>query len=89
MRLLTYVGGRNDVDELTGEEQGYFTNWIYDPTETEPFATDPANPDAIIYPEQFVVEYPEISGGAVDAVELPATQNIDVEIPVDELTLTQ
>jgi hypothetical protein len=89
LRLLTYVGGRNDVAELTGDEQGYFTNWIYDPTETEPFATDPTNPDAIIYPEQFVVEYPEVSGGAVDAIELPATQNIDVEIPVDELTLTQ
>lgn len=87
--LLTYVGGRNDVGELIGDERGYFTNWIFDPTETEPFATDPANPDAILYPEEFNVEYPEISGGAVDAIELPATQEVDVEIPVDELTLTQ
>jgi len=89
MALETHIGGRNDVPVLTGTEQGYFTNWIFDPTETEPFATDPVNPDTILYPDEFTVEYPEISGGAVTALELPAAQNIDVEIPVDELTLTQ
>jgi hypothetical protein len=87
--MNTHIGGRNDVDVLDGTEIGYFTNWIYDPTETEPFAVNPSLPDAIIYPEEFVVEYPEISGGAIDAIELPAAQNIDVEIPADELTLTQ
>jgi hypothetical protein len=87
--MPTRIGGRTDSLPLDPDWDGYFTNYIYDPTQTQPFATDPTNPATVTYPEQFVCEYPEISGTALDNTELPATQSIDVDIPQDELTMTQ
>lgn len=87
--MLTHIGGRTDSSPLSGSELGYFSNYVYDPTQTQPFAANPSNPQAVVYDERFICEYPEISGGAIDAIELPDEQIIDVEIPVDELTLTQ
>ena len=87
--LPAHIGGLTTSPTLVASWDGYFTNYVYDPTDTQPFAANPSNPQAVIYPEQFVCEYPEISGAALDNLELPATQTIDVEIPLDELTLTQ
>lgn len=87
--LPSYVGGRTDTVELSESWDGYFTNYTWDATDDEPFAVDPSHPEAIYYPEQFICEYPEISGTALNAVELPAEQTIEVEIPEDEFTLTQ
>lgn len=87
--LTSHVGGRTDSLDILDSWDGYFTNYIYDPTNTEPFASDPQNPQTVIYPETFICEYPEISGAALDTMELPAEQEIDVEIPEDEFSMTQ
>lgn len=87
--LTSHIGGRTDSLALQSGWDGFFSNWIFDPSNTDPFGTDPNNPSTVSYPEQFICEYPEISGPALDNIELPATQVIDVEIPLDELTLIQ
>lgn len=87
--LGTNIGGRTDTSPLGGDEVGYFSNWIYDPSNTDPFAANPSDPEATLYPESFICEYPAIEGAALDALELPAEQVVDVDIPVDTLTLTQ
>lgn len=88
-RLGSRVGGLTTTEALDPTWDGYFTNYIYDYTDDQPFAAEPSNPAATVYPERFICEYPEISGSALDALELPADQELDVDIPLDELTLTQ
>lgn len=89
LNMVTRIGGTKTVEPYDETWTGFTTNWIWDPNDNNPFSTDPNNPQTILYPQQFRVEYPEISGGALDAVELASDQTILVDIPDDELTLTQ
>ena len=89
VKMDTHVGGRKDTPALTGSETGYFTNWVHDPNDPDPFADDPNDPQTVVYPQEFKVTYPDIDGVPVDPVELADTQPVAVEVPEDELTLIQ
>lgn len=87
--LQTRVGGLATSVPYNEDWTGYTTNYQYDPNDPNPFADDPDNPNTNVYPVKFAVEYPEITGAAVEAIELPASQTVSIEIRNDELTLAR
>lgn len=85
----TRIGGLTNSPPYVETWTGYTTNYQYDPTDLEPFAANPADPGARLYPNQFAVEYPEIPPQHLQAIELQAAKRIDVVIPDDELVRYQ
>ena len=89
LSLGTHVGGLTTSAPFNEAWTGYITNYEYDPTDTDPFAADPDDPEAKYYPNRFVVDYPEIDGAHLNAVEAKAARTIEVDIRNDELILEQ
>lgn len=85
----TYIGGLTTSTPYNPEWLGYTTNYEFDPTNTDPFSAEPVGLGNRLYPNQFTVEYPEISQAHRQAIELDRRKTINVEIPSDELVMHQ
>jgi hypothetical protein len=80
----------DEYSEIEGQS-GFFTNVEFDELSQTRIGTDQPNPILAkhIYPVQFVVNYPEITGTHIDAAETAATETLEVAVPEDELVCTQ
>ena len=85
----TRIGGRTNSPPYNPEWHGYTTNYQHDPTEQEPFAAAPDDPEGERYPEAFTVAYPEIPASELSAIKTPVAKRIVVPIPNDELVRHQ
>ena len=81
------IGGRVDSADYDEDADGYFSNYEFDSGNLDPFNAEP--PTATFYPEQFVINTPEISEGDRQAVNIEAAQTYNVDIPNDELVEVQ
>lgn len=79
------IGGRIASPAYDEEWDGIITNYFWDPTDTDPFATDPANPQTVIYPDAVKVNTQEISTTDRQAISAQADQVFEIDIPDDEL----
>lgn len=85
IHLDFHIGGETSSRDYNEEWNGYVTNYEWDETDKDRFATDPNDPKTVIYPESFRVNTLEISDSDRQAVEAQAERVYSVGIKQDLL----
>lgn len=80
------IGGRIASPAYDEDWDGVIVNYFWDPTDTNPFSTDPDDPKTVIYPESVKVNTQEITAADRQAISAQADQIFEIDIPEDELT---